>query len=41
MDHLFIGYDKDFYDAIPYVKAEPGPDWGSAHPALGDRSIVR
>ena len=26
MDHLFIGYDKDFYDAIPYVKVEPGPD---------------
>ena len=30
MDHLFIGYDKDFYDAIPYVKAEPGPE-GDPH----------
>ena len=26
MDQLFIGYYKDFYDAIPYVKVEPGPD---------------
>ncbi|MBO6060666.1 MAG: hypothetical protein J6P98_00925 [Clostridia bacterium] len=26
MDRLFIGYDKDFYDAIPYVKIEPDPD---------------
>ena len=26
MEQLFIGYDKDFYDAIPYVKVEPGPD---------------
>lgn len=26
MDQLFIGYDKDFYDAIPYVKVEPDPN---------------
>lgn len=26
MDQLFIGYNEDFYDAIPYVKVEPGPD---------------
>ena len=26
MEQLFIGYDKDFYDAIPYVKVEPGPN---------------
>lgn len=30
MDQLFIGYDKDFYDAIPYVKVEPGPE-GDPH----------
>ena len=26
MDQLFIGYDKDFYDAIPYVKVESDPN---------------